>query len=158
MKKKRFILFCLLIFFGIAAGCIYLFASPPFIEQVNIGQKKWDGLGIKNYHIVIQFYEAFATGLLTKRDVIVKNGSVVNSSCIDNECPAFVLQNVYTVDDLFRVAKGSTIAGYGKSYNECVQKITMNHIYGFPQSMDVDCPHGADEEHSFEVILFEVLK
>ena len=89
---------------------------------------------------------------------------MVNSFCISDECPAFVLNEVYTVEDLFAVAKGSTLAKLGFpdsptfTYNQCVKELSFDREYGFSSSMSIDCPHGYDEDHSFRVILFEVLK
>jgi len=158
-SKQRTLWVTLLFLAAIGLG-IYLFINPPIprMEQVHLARRRWDSLEIKNYHIVIKFYENFANGIETQRDVIVKNGQVVSSSCASNQCPTFVLAKVYTVDDLFSIAQGSTIADIGEEYNYCVQGLEFDWLYGFPKSMNVDCPRDADEEHSFQVISFEPLK
>lgn len=127
-------------------------------EQVQMAHSKWYRLGPKNYHIVIKFFENWGVGLETQRDITVKDGTVVNSSCTSNQCPAFDLSNIYTVNDLFLVAQGSTIRNIGEKYNECVQSLEFDEIYGFPALMSVDCPNVFDEEYSFQVISFEALK
>ena len=156
-RRALWITLLFLIAFGLGT---YLVAKPPILpmEQVRLARRRWDSLGIKNYHIVIKFYENFANGLETQRDVTVRNGRAVNSSCVSNLCPSFILANVYTVDDLFSVAQGSTIANLGEEYNYCVQRLEIDWVYGFPKSMNIDCPRDADEEHSFQVISFEPLK
>ncbi|HUV16476.1 MAG TPA: DUF6174 domain-containing protein [Pelolinea sp.] len=129
-------------------------------KQIDKAQNKWKVLGITNYHIMIQFHENFAQGIETQRDVTVKNGHVINSSCISDKCPAFVLADVYTIDDLFSVARGSTLASMGMfdEYSDCVQGIEFDETYGFPRLMSIDCLRAVDEEHSYRVISFEVLK
>jgi hypothetical protein len=129
-------------------------------EQIDEAENIWKALGITNYHITIKFFENFANGIETQRDVTVGNGHVINSSCISDKCPAFVLVDVYTVDDLFSVARGSTLASMGMfdEYKDCVEGIVFDETYGFPRSMRIDCPGAVDEEHSFQVISFEVLK
>lgn len=123
-------------------------------------------MAIPNYHIVIKFYEAFVAGLETQRDVTVRNHKVVNSFCVSNKCPAFVFTDVYTVDDLFAVARGSTLpdsGGSSESYSrnslgECLQTISFNPSYSFPKYISIDCPEWDDEDNSVEVISFEVLQ
>ncbi len=127
-------------------------------EQVQIEHSKWYKLGPKNYHIVIKFYESWAVGLETQRDITVKDGDVVNSSCLSNQCPAFDFVDTYTVNDLFLIAEGSIIRRIGEEYNSCVKSLEFDKTYGFPKVMKVDCPRTADEEYSFEVISFEALK
>ena len=138
--------------------------TPKFSTEIQISQNKWESTGIKSYHIQISFFENFLSLLTTERDVIVNNGEIVNSFCISDKCPAFVLVDVYTIDDLFGVAKGATLAKLGfpdgptLTYNNCVREISFEKDYGFPKSMSVDCPDAYDENHSFQVILFEVLE
>jgi hypothetical protein len=128
--------------------------------QIDKEQNKWKMLGITNYHITIKFYENFANNIETQRDVTVKNGHVVTSSCLSDKCPAFVLADVYTVDDLFSVARGSTLDSMDMfdDYNDCIHGIEFDEIYGFPSSVSIDCPRAIDEEHSYHVISFEILK
>ncbi len=137
-------------------------ATTPakLIGQVDMAQKKWKALEITNYHIVIKFHENFANGIETQRDVTVKNGHMIDSFCIADKCPAFVLTDVYTIDDLFSVARGSTLASMKMfdDYNDCVKVLEFDDIYGYPRSMRIDCPLAVDEEHSFKVISFEELK
>ncbi len=152
MKKQPFIVLNMVILL-LLTGC-------STSGQIDKAQRRWKGLGIENYHIRIKFYENFANGIVTQRDVTVKNGHMIDSFCIADKCPAFVLTDVYTIDDLFSVARGSTLASMKRfdDYNDCVQKLEFDEIYGFPRSMRIDCPLAFDEEHSFQVISFEVLK
>jgi hypothetical protein len=152
LKKQRVIVLNIVILLLIT-GC-------SKSGQIDKAQSRWKALGIASYHLRIKFYENFANGIETQREVTVKNGHVVNSSCISDKCPAFVLADVYTIDDLFSVARGSTLASMNMfdDYNDCIQSIEFDETYGFPRSMRVDCPRAIDEEHSFQVISFEVLK
>jgi hypothetical protein len=139
---------------------------PQYVEQTNDGKQKWDQLGITNYHIVMKFYENFANGLETQRDVVVKGGKVITSSCGPQFCPAFVFTSVETVDDLFWVAQGGTLpeATYkktpdpGSSLDECLRSISFDLIYGFPNYVSIDCPEWADEDNWVKVVSFEVIK
>ncbi len=119
VKRHKVLISFTILIIAIASCAIYFFTKTPvsLIEQAHQEQKKWDGFGIKNYHIVIKFYENFANGLVSERDVIVRNGDVISSSCSSKYCPSFVLTNVYTIDDLFSIAQGSTIADMGEEYN-----------------------------------------
>jgi len=146
MKNRRFIMSVFFVLFLIT-GC----GSP---SQVDREQEKWKSLGIKDYGITILFYENFANNIQTQREVTVKNGQVVNSSCVADKCPLFALANIHTVDDLFTVARGSTLAGMPDDYDACVQDLEFEGTYGFPKSMRIDCPGAMDEEHSFQVISF----
>ena len=152
MQKLRFVLL-MIISLLLITGC----STSP---QVDKAQKKWDALGITNYHIVIRFYENFANGIETQRDVTVRDGRVERSACIQEVCPAFVLAEVYTVDDLFSVARGSTLASLSMldDYTDCVQRLEFEETYGFPREMSIDCSGAIDEEHTFQVISFEELK
>jgi len=139
--------------------------TAKFIKQVDTEENKWKMLGIESYHIVLKFYEAFAAGLETQRDVTVKNDQMVSSFCVSNNCPAFVYTNVNTVDDLFAVARGSTLPNFGSntpddqlSLGECLKAISFDTTYGFPTYVSIDCPEVFDEENSVEVISFEVIK
>jgi hypothetical protein len=151
--QKQQIVVLIIVILILITGC-------GIAEQIDREQNKWEALGIANYHIKIHFFENFANGIETQRDVTVKNGRVVNSSCLSDKCPAFVLADIYTIDDLFSVARGSTLASIGMfdDYNDCIQGIEFDETYGFPKSMRIDCPRAIDEEHSFQVISFEVLK
>ncbi|MFZ5820869.1 MAG: DUF6174 domain-containing protein [Chloroflexota bacterium] len=146
MKNRSFVLSVFFVLFLIT-GCV----SP---SQVDQEQEKWKRLGIKDYGITILFYENFANGIQTQREVTVKNGQVVDSSCVADKCPQFALANIHTVDDLFAVARGSTLAGMPDDYDACVQDLEFEGTYGFPKSMRIDCPGAVDEEHSFQVISF----
>jgi hypothetical protein len=134
--------------------------TSKFAEQIYESQAQWEGLDITSYKIVISLYENFANNIRTQREVTVNNGQIVSSSCVSDKCPAFVLANVYTVDDLFAVAKGSTLSPglYSDGYNLCVKDLNFDETYGFPKSMTIDCPNAYDEDHSFQVISFEILK
>ena len=84
----------------------------------------------------------------------------MNSFCTSNNCPAFVLRDVYAVDNLFSAARGSTLASIGlfDEYNDCVQNLDFDETYDYPKSMYIDCPDADDDEHSFQVISFQVLQ
>lgn len=135
---------------------LFLMTGCGSSSQVDREQKKWKGLGIEDYRITILLYENFANNIQTQREVTVQNGQVVDSSCVADKCPLFALANVYTVDDLFAVARGSTLDTLGMShdYDVCVKDLVFEGTYGFPRSMSVDCPDAVDEEHSFQVISF----
>lgn len=133
---------------------LFLITSCGSPSQIDQEQEKWRGLGIKDYRITILFYENFANGMQTQREVRVKNGQVVDSVCVADKCPQFALANIHTVDDLFAVARGSTLAGMSDDYNACVHDLEFEGTYGFPKSMRVDCPGAVDEEHSFQVLSF----
>jgi hypothetical protein len=138
--------------------------TPKFAKEIQAAQNQWKSFGINDYHLKVAFHENFANGLETERDVIVTDGNIVNSSCLSDKCPAFVLNDVFTVDDLFAVANGSTLAKLPFppsptfTYNDCVQELSFDNEYGFPKSMSINCPNAYDEDHSFQVVLFEVLK
>jgi hypothetical protein len=119
----------------------------------------WESQEIADCHIVMSFYEAFAVGLKTQREVTVRNGQITESSCLADECPAFVLVDVYTVEDLFAVAQGSSLPRVAPDeLDECIKSIEFDAVYGFPVSMSFDCPSMLDEEHSVRVESFEVVK
>src|SRR5215510_6753418 len=136
-------------------------ATPKFVNEIQVAEDQWETLGIKDYHLKISFHENFANGLKTERDVTVNDGKIINSSCMSDKCPAFDLNDIYTIDDLFAVAKGLTLAKLGFpdslafTYNNCVQELSFDREYRFPKSMSIDCPNAYDEDHSFRVILFE---
>ena len=148
MKKPRFIVALFVVLFLIT-GC-------SSSSQVDREQEKWKRLGIEDYKIKILFYENFANSIQTQREVTVKNGQVVDSACVADKCPLFALASIYTVDDLFAVARGSTTESLGMldAYKDCVQELEFEETYGFPKSMRIDCPGAVDEEHSFQVISF----
>jgi len=150
MKKRRFVAWLLIVLF-LVTGC-------AFPASVDREQEKWSSLGIKDYEITILFYENFANNIQTRREVTVQNGQVVDSSCIADKCPLFAFADTHTVDDLFAVARGSTLAWLGvpDDYDSCVQDLEFDGTYGFPKSMHIDCPGMVDEEHSFQVISFSL--
>jgi hypothetical protein len=152
VQKQRFV--------GLIPVILLLITGCSISNQIDKEQNKWKVLGITNYHIVIKFYENFANGIEAQRDVTVKNGRVVNSSCIFDKCPVFVLADVYTVDDLFSIARGSTLQSMSlfDDHNDCMKGIEFDETYGFPRSIRVDYPSAADDEHSIQVISFEVLE
>jgi hypothetical protein len=154
VQKQRFVVLIIL------PPLLLLGCSPSFTRQIDKAQEKWDAQGITDYHIVIKFHENFANNIETQREVTVRSGTVTESSCISGRCPEFVLADVYTVDDLFLVARGSTLASMDMldEYKDCVQSLEFDETYGFPGSMRIDCPLALDEEHSFQVVSFEVLK
>jgi hypothetical protein len=146
MKNRRYIVSLFIVLFLIT-GC-------GSSSQVDREQDKWRRLGIEDYQITILFYENFANNIQTQREVTVENGQVLDSSCVSDKCPLFALADIYTVDDLFAVARGSTLAGMLDDDEDCVQDLEFDETYGFPKSMRIDCPGAADEEHSFQVISF----
>lgn len=130
--------------------------ASPFAEDISKAIGKWESLDINDYHIERVFYEAFVAGLTTRREVTVSSGQVVESSCQLNECPAFVLANVETVDDLFWVAKGGSILD--GTLSECLQGIIFDSRYGFPNFVSIDCPLVYDDDNTVTVVKFEVIK
>jgi hypothetical protein len=148
MKKRRFV--------ALMIGILFLMTGCSKPGQVDREQEKWKRLGIGDYQITIMFYENFANGIETQREVTVEDGQVVDASCVSDKCPAFALADIYTVDDLFAVARGSTLASLGMldDYKDCVQDLEFDETFGFPKSMRIDCPDAADEEHTFQVISF----
>jgi hypothetical protein len=154
VQKQRFVVLIIL------PPLLLLGCSPSFTRRIDEAEKKWDAPGITDYHIVIEFHENFANNIETQREVTIRNGTVTESFCISNKCPEFIFADVYTVDDLFSVARGSTLASLNMldEYKDCVQSLEFDETYGFPESMRIDCPLALDEEHSFQVVSFEVLK
>lgn len=163
-----------LIAIALATGCSSRDVSPTapstlsYAEQIVNARQQWDTLEIDDYTISIRFYENFANGITTQRNVSVKDGQVESSTCLGNKCPLFVLTEIFTIDDLFDVAEGATIKtlfasdedpdGLFEQYSECVNQLSFDSTYGFPKIMSVDCPNSADEEHSFTVLSFEISK
>ncbi len=153
MSPVRLFASCLVVLLVIA-GC-----GTKLTRQVDQAKQKWESQGIAHYRIVMQFYEAFARGLETQRTVTVVNGQVSDSSCLTDRCPAFALVDVYTVEDLFAVARGSSVSvANARELDECLEQIEFDPVYGFPNLISLDCPAIADDEHSIRVVSFEVVK
>lgn len=143
-----------LLILSIISGC----TPYKYSEEIDRARKSWQAQKIEHYQIHIEFYESFGQGLSTERDVVVNDGKLVKTQCSSSGCPAFALSNIFTVDDLFKAAEGGTTVGGGGSINECMQNISFDIKYGFPNSISVDCPNVIDDEHSLQVTSFEVLK
>jgi hypothetical protein len=139
---------------------------PKFSEEILDSQKEWEASKISDYHVIISFSDSLdENNKRTEREVMVENGNVIKSSCLMNQCPTTAFfEAIYTIEDLFEVAKGSTLdklsfPGYfTPEYNDCVQELSFDVINKFPKSMNIDCPGLDGDEHSFQVILFEAFK
>jgi hypothetical protein len=138
-------------------------------SRLEDARDKWQRAQISNYDIVIRFYENFANGLTTERKVSVRNGKVETSTCSPSGyrnlrdpkaknafdyCPAFVYREVFTIEDLFRVAGGSTAFGDDGDIDKCIKVQEFDERFGYPTHVEVDCPQAADEENSFLVTAF----
>ena len=135
--------------------------TPTFAEQIERAQQRWASLGITNYRIEFAFFENYTNMRESQREVTVKDGQVFDSSCPSDECPAFVLANVFTVYDLFAVAQGSR--GLLRDFDleerdECIQHLSFDPVYGFPNFISIDCPFMYDEDHSIRVVSFETIE
>jgi hypothetical protein len=137
-------------------------ATSIYTAEVNGAKQKWLSHKITSYRIVIKFYENFLNQLKSQREVIVRRGKVISSSCLNDVCPAFVLTKVFTIDDLFGVAQGSSVEFLvqigSAAFDSCIKSKIFDDTYGFPKSLAFECPHTYDMDHSLQVILFEVLK
>jgi len=45
----------------------------------------------------------------------------------------------------------------GESPEKCVTILAFDTTYGFPETIRLDCPYAYDEDHSVEVVSFEIL-
>lgn len=108
----------------------------------------------------MEFYENFARGYLTEREVIVRNSQVFSSTCLDNgkckecgenKCPAFVYSKVNTISDLFASAEWEI------KRPECIRSMLFDEAFGFPKHIEVHCPMTRDDEHSVRVTSFKLL-
>jgi hypothetical protein len=133
-------------------------ATSIYAAHVSRGRQKWLSHGITNYRLVLKFFENFTRGRKSQREVIVKEGKVASSSCEHDECPAYVLMDVLTIEDLFGVARGSSIERLGINFDDCIKRIVFDDKYGFPTALAFECRNTYDMDHSVEVVSFEVLK
>jgi hypothetical protein len=137
-------------------------ATSIYTTEVNREKQKWLSHKIASYRIVIKFYENFLNQLKSQREVIVRRGKVISSSCVNDVCPAIVLANVFTIDDLFGVTQGSSVESLvqtgSAAFDSCVKSMIFDDTYGFPKFLAFECRGSYDMDHSVEVIYFEVLK
>lgn len=132
--------------------------NSKYLEQINKAEELWGAQNITSYRVTLSFHENFGGIHNTERTVEVSDGKIVASSCPSDNCPIFVLKNIQTVDDLFGMAKGGTIPDKNAKLDECIKNLAFDATYGLPTSVSIDCPYHSDEEHSVQVISFEVLK
>lgn len=122
-------------------------------ERVRQAQRLWESQGIRDYRIALLYYENFANGLTTEREVVVRDRQVEQSTCASGkewmDCPAFVLADVYTVDDLFAVASRFT--------GDCLKALVLDDTLGYPRYIAYDCEDWADEDFWVSVKSLEVL-
>ncbi len=149
----RFLAFLWLGVFVLLLGCTS--SQSPLKQNLLAFQEKWKSHNVKDYHIRMSFYENFANRRSTAREVTVKNGSIVSSTCVNANCPAFALRDINTIDDLFRLADSLTSSSEGY---RCIQQLNYDSKYGFPNQIAVDCPNYFDDDYKVSVSLFEELK
>lgn len=131
-----------------------------YLNQVNQAKQKWLRQGITDYRIALKFYENFMNDYKSQREVIVRGGRVISFLCPRDRCPILMLKDVFTVDDLFDVAQGSSVHAYEATGKPelCIRRVRYDATYGFPTLLAFHCPYWYDDEHSVEVLSFEVLK
>lgn len=138
-------------------------ATPTLAGPINQAKQQWASQGITRYRIVLKFFENFLNQLETQREVIVVDGQVTSAACLLEKCPAFVLKEVFTIEDLFAVAQGALLRQLDpnlspKAFEHCLSRLTFDTTYGFPNEISIDCPNWYDEDHSITVVSFEALK
>ena len=133
-------------------------ATSIHVEQINQAEQLWKSQNITSYRIKLSLYENFGGLHDSVRAIEVHNGRVTTPPCQSEGCPAFVLKDIQTVNNLFWVAKGGTLPEKNSILDECLKELTFDSTYGFPTSISIDCPQDSDEENSIKVISFEVLK
>ena len=129
-----------------------------YVEQIDHAEQLWKSQNITSYRIKLSLYENFGGLHDSVRAIEVRNGKVTTPPCQSEDCPAFVLKDIQTVDNLFSVARGGTLPEEDSSLDECLHDLAFDSVYGFPTSISIDCPQSSDEENSIKVISFEVLK
>lgn len=155
MKKKAFMIVLLASLSWIAASC----NSNPAKAELVEAEKTWTGENISSYQIEVLVVESIWHA--QSHTIIVQENAVIESSarCIPAptelgtcEVEAFSAEK-YTVPGLFVQAQSQLESQYAQWL-----KITYDPIFGFPHQISFDNPDMIDEDWSWRVTAFEILK
>ena len=157
MKVRALCILNLLCLIWICTACI----SGEQVEltaQIDEAEEKWQEQDIESYRIEVLSASIWHA---QSHQITVRNGKVVeeSASCIPAptesgkcEVEPFNAED-YTVPGLFSLARSQAQIEQGQW-----TRITFDPTYGFPRQISFDNPKAVDEESTWRVKTFEVLK
>ncbi len=158
MRRQALSLLCVVFLMWTAAACTVYRGVVPSME-IDQANRKWQELGITSYHIEVLAVRSIWHAQLHQITVRRSQVTEASASCIptlfeSGNCTVEAFQaEAYTVPGLLARARSQV-----QSEQARWAKISYHPIYGFPNQISFDDPEILDEDWTWRVTAFEVLK
>jgi hypothetical protein len=156
MKLKPALALCVL--WWMATACQpqagFVSSSGPAEDYIAVTQaqitdqlSQWRTQKFRSYNITYEFVEdATKPAVVTRRSVVIRNNSVLDTRCGPSGCPLSFLKDLRFIPELFELI--ATLP------DRCVDQVQFNHEFHYPEFISANCASDYPQPFTIRVVAF----